>query len=60
MMELNKSLVRLQIGYYVHFWSPYDRKDVIKLERVWSRFISMLRGMECFMSRGLGGGLVEV
>eukprot|EP00061_Rhincodon_typus_P008354 g30882.t1 len=34
------------LEYYVQFWSPCYRKDIIKLARVQKRFIKMLLGME--------------
>ena len=34
------------LEYCVQFWSPYYRKDIIKLERVQKRFTRMLPGLD--------------
>ena len=44
LLKLYKTLVRPHLEYCVQFWSPYHRKDIIKLERVQKRFTRMLPG----------------
>ena len=46
MLKLYKTLVRPHLEYCVQFWSPYYRKDIIKLERVQKRFTRMLPGLD--------------
>ena len=41
-----KTLVRPQWENCVQFWSPYYRRDIIKLERMQKRFTSMLLGLD--------------
>eukprot|EP00061_Rhincodon_typus_P013636 g40142.t1 len=42
MQDIGEALLE----YFVQFWSPYCRKDIIKLERVQKKFTMMLLGME--------------
>lgn len=35
----------IQLEYYVHFWLPHCRKNVEKVQMIFSR---MLLGLECF------------
>ena len=42
LLKLYKTLVRPYLEYCVQFWSPYYRKDNIKLEGVQKRFTRML------------------
>ena len=51
MLTLSKTLVRLHLEYCVQFWSPYYRKDIIKLERVEKRFTRMLPGLDDYKER---------
>ena len=44
LLKLYKTLVRPHLEYCAQFWSPYYRKDIIKLERVQKRFTRMLPG----------------
>ena len=74
LLKLYKTLVRPHLEYCVQFWSPYYRKDIIKLERVQKRFIRMLPGLDglsykerlerlglfSLVRRRLWGGLIEV
>ena len=46
LLKLYKTLVRPHLEYCVQFWSPYYRKDIIKLERVQKRFTRMLPGLD--------------
>ena len=46
LLKLYKTLVRPHLEYRVQFWSPYYRKDIIKLERVQKRFTRMLPGLD--------------
>ena len=46
LLKLYKTLVRPHLEYCVQFWSPYYRKDIIKLERVQKRFTRMLSGLD--------------
>ena len=46
LLKLCKTLVRPHLEYCVQFWSPYYRKDVIKLERVQKRFTGMPPGLD--------------
>ena len=46
LLKLCKTLVRPHLEYCVQFWSPYYRKDIIKLERVQKRFTKMLPGLD--------------
>ena len=46
LLKLDKTLVRPYLEYCVQFWSPYYRKDIIKLERVQKRFTRMLPGLD--------------
>ena len=62
------------MAYCVQFWSPYYRKDIIKLERVQKRFTRMLPGLDglsykerldrlghfSLVCRRLRGDLIEV
>ena len=45
LLKLYKTLVRPHLEYCVQFWSPYYRKDIIKLERVQKIFTRMLPGL---------------
>ena len=38
MLKLYKISLRPHLEYSVQFWSPYYRKDIIKLERVQKTF----------------------
>ena len=74
LLKLYKTLVRPHLEYCVQFWSPYYRKDIIKLERVQKRFTRMLPGLDglsykesldrlglfSLERRGLRGDLIEV
>ena len=46
LLKLYKTLVRPHLEYCVQFWSPYYRKDIIKLERVQKRFTRILTGLD--------------
>ena len=46
LLKLYKTLVRPHLEYCAQFWSPYYRKDIIKLERVQKRFTGMLPGLD--------------
>eukprot|EP00061_Rhincodon_typus_P017156 g45727.t1 len=46
MLRLYRTLVRPLLEYFVRFWSPCYRKDIIKLESVQKRFTRMLPGMD--------------
>ena len=46
LLKLYMTLVRPHLEYYVQFWSPYYRKDIIKLERVQKRCTRMLLGFD--------------
>ena len=46
LLKLYKTLIRPLLEYCVQFWSPYYRKDIIKLERVQKRFTRMLQGLD--------------
>ena len=52
MLKLYKTLVRPHLGYCVQFWSPYYRKDIIKLERVQKRFTRMLPKVDGLSYKG--------
>ena len=54
MLKLYKTLVRPHLEYYVQFWSPYYRKDIIKLERVQKKFTRILPGLD-----GLDRGWID-
>ena len=41
-LTLYKSLVHLLLEYCVLFWSPYFRKDIVKLERIQRRVTKMI------------------
>ena len=51
LLKLYKTLVRLHFEYFVQFWSPYYRKDIIKLQRVQKRFTRMLPGLDGLKER---------
>ena len=46
LLKLYKTLVMPYLEYCAQFWSPYYRKDIIKLERVQKRFTRMLPGLD--------------
>ena len=46
LLKLYKTLVRPHLEYCVQFWSPYYRKDTIKLERAQKRLTRMLLGLD--------------
>ena len=51
LLKLYKTLVRPHLEYCVQFWSPYYRKDIIKLERVQKKFTRILSGLHCYKER---------
>ena len=55
LLKFYKTLVRLHLEYCVQFWSPYYRKDIIKLERVQTRFTRMLPGLDGLSYKGEAG-----
>ena len=46
MLKLYKTLVRPHLEYCVQFWSPYYKKDIIKLERVLKIFTRIILGLD--------------
>lgn len=45
-IKLDNSLIWSHFDFYVHLWSPYNRKDIAKLERVQRRITTHLPNEE--------------
>ena len=46
LVEVVQDIGKATLGILAQFWSPYFRKDIIKLERVQKRFTRMLPGLD--------------
>ena len=46
LVEVVQNIGKATLGRLIQFWSPYYRKDIIKLERVQKRFTRMLPGLD--------------
>lgn len=48
--------MQIYLEYYIQFWSPHHKKDVITLEKVQKMATKMIKKMEHFpMKRGQRG-----